>query len=112
MTLVARKHYVDWFRVLAELRRVGLSQCEVARRLSLPRNRVKHWANGKAPRYEDGRALLLLWRLSCYRKLSPKGQRHSGHLEHGGETQPETPGHDQGEDTSESACKRLTESRT
>lgn len=77
MIKINRRPPVDWFRVLAELQRAGLSQCEVARSLSLSRNRVKEWARGKCPRYDDGRALLMLWRAACLRRdiLSPKRQR-------------------------------------
>lgn len=65
---IARKPPVDWFRILADLRRVGLSQCEVARRIQVPRNRLKHWAEGATPGYDDGRALLMLWRRSMLAK--------------------------------------------
>lgn len=75
MTSIQRRQPVDWFRILSELRRCGLSQCEVARKLSVSRNRVKHWAMGSTPGYEDGRALLMLWRRAslAQRKLSAKG---------------------------------------
>lgn len=78
--MIRRHPPVDWFRILADLRRSGLSQCAVARIIAVPRNRLKEWAMGKAPRYDDGRALLMLWRQVCFRKLSPKRQSLSPSL--------------------------------
>ena len=60
--MITRKPPVDWFRILAELRRAGINQVEVARLLRVPRSRVRDWAYGRCPRYDDGRALLMLWR--------------------------------------------------
>ena len=71
---VTRKPPVDWFRILAELRRAGMTQCTVAKALDLPRSTIRNWSYGQAPRYEDGRALLMLWRCACYR-MSENGQR-------------------------------------
>lgn len=90
---INRRPPVDWFRVLAELQRAGLSQCEVARSLSLSRNRVKEWARGKCPRYDDGRALLMLWRQACLRraKLSPKRPSMSVQIAHDDGTRNQAP---------------------
>ena len=69
---IARRPAVDWFRILAELRRAGMTQCAVARSLGIPRSTVRNWGDGQSPRYDDGRALLMLWRRSCLR-MSEKG---------------------------------------
>lgn len=94
MISIKRKPSVDWFRILSDLRRAGMSQCAVARVLGVPRNRVKHWAVGKLPRYDDGRALLYLWRRACFRKLSPNGQGRGVQSEHGSATLTGTPATD------------------
>lgn len=59
---------IDWFRVISDLRYAGLSQERIARILSVPRSRVRDWSNGSSPRYEDGRALLLLHRRAVLRR--------------------------------------------
>lgn len=92
--MITRRPPVDWFRIMAELKRCGLSQGDVARILRVSRNRVKHWPAGKSPDYDDGRALIMLWRrvmLAEKRrlsKLSPKGQRISVQTGHGTTAQP------------------------
>ena len=70
--MIKRQPDVDWFRVLAELRRAGMSQCAVAKAIQVPRDRLKEWARGKSPRYDDGRVLLMLWRCKCYRGIVAK----------------------------------------
>lgn len=70
-----RRPAVDWFRILAELKRAGYSSIAVAAALSLSRSTVRNWSYGQHPRYEDGRALLMLWRRECYR-LAENGQRN------------------------------------
>ena len=62
MIRIARQPPVDWFRILAELRRAGHTQHIVAKALQVPRSRVRDWGAGMSPRYEDGRALIMLWR--------------------------------------------------
>lgn len=51
----------DWFRVLADLRDCGLTHCDVARQINIPRSRVRGWYAGTAPRFDDGVLLMLLW---------------------------------------------------
>ena len=74
MRRICRQPAVDWFRILAELRRADFTQVKVAKELQVPRSRVRDWAAGMAPRYEDGRALIMLWRLV---RLSENRQRKS-----------------------------------
>lgn len=62
MARVTRKPTVDWFRILSDLRKVGMTQVHIARALQVTRRKVRGWADGCSPRYEDGRALLFLWR--------------------------------------------------
>lgn len=87
MKTIMRRPPVDWFRVLAELKHSGLSQCAVARIIGVSRSRVKHWSEGSIPGYDDGRALIMLWRRTMItRKQVAKGQRYapsSAHDNHG-----------------------------
>lgn len=56
-----RLQRVDWFRVLADLQYLGLTNLDVATRLDIPRRTVGGWKNGQEPRHVDGDALLELW---------------------------------------------------
>lgn len=78
--MIQRKPPVDWFRVLAELRRAGMSQSAVAEAIDVPRDRLKEWARGKSPRYDDGRALLMIWRCKCYRMIVAKTPDSSANI--------------------------------
>jgi len=54
---------VDWFRVLADLQHLGLTNLDVSQRLNIPNRTVGGWKNeGAEPRHSDGEALLALWR--------------------------------------------------
>lgn len=55
------RQYVDWFRVIADLNRCGVSTAEVARRLGIGRSTVIGWRAGAEPGYGDGDRLLALW---------------------------------------------------
>lgn len=58
-----RKPAVDWFKIIADLRvKANLNHCQIGRMIGVPRTRVQDWYNGHMPRYDDGRALLLLHR--------------------------------------------------
>lgn len=52
---------VDWFRVLAELRRLGWTSARVASHIDMPRTTVDGWKAGSAPRYDPGERLVTLW---------------------------------------------------
>lgn len=52
---------IDWFRILADLRNKGLSQAAVADKIQVPRTRVRDWAAGMTPRFDDGALLVILW---------------------------------------------------
>lgn len=94
MIRIARQPAVDWFRILAELRRADFTQVKVARELQVPRSRVRDWAAGMAPRYEDGRALIMLWRKVSLaaRRMSENRQRKSVQMPNGSEIEAETSG--------------------
>jgi len=74
---VSRKPPVDWFRIMAELKRMGWSRITIGRVLCVPASRVRDWQYGSEPRYDDGRALLMLWRRESLEKLSKNLQRLS-----------------------------------
>ena len=52
---------VDWLRVLADLRHLGMTDLEVGKRIGVPRRTVAGWKNGGEPRFGDGMALARLW---------------------------------------------------
>ncbi|MCR4320712.1 MAG: hypothetical protein NUV74_10310, partial [Candidatus Brocadiaceae bacterium] len=55
-----------WFRILADLRDRGLTHCDVAREIDVPRTRVRDWyAKGVSPRFDDGALLVMLWLNKC-----------------------------------------------
>lgn len=60
---IRHRQRVDWFRVLADLQHLGLTDFEISERLSIPRRTVGGWKVENAePRHSDGEALLSLWR--------------------------------------------------
>lgn len=55
---------VDWFRVLADLKKNGWSLCEVSRYLDVGNSTVTAWYNGDSePRHKNGDMLISLWRV-------------------------------------------------
>ncbi len=57
---------IDWFRILADLRDRGLTHCDVAREIDVPRTRVRDWySKGVSPRFDDGALLVMLWLNKC-----------------------------------------------
>lgn len=52
---------VDWFRVLADLQFLGLTNLDVSRRLVIPHRTIGGWKEGTEPRHMDGEALIELW---------------------------------------------------
>lgn len=71
LSKLSRHTRVDWFRVLSDLKRRGVSMREVARRLTVTLRgedsapvseaHLRHYSNGGEPRFPVGLALLQLW---------------------------------------------------
>lgn len=60
---IRHRQRVDWFRVLADLQHLGLSDSEISERLTIPRRTIGGWKVENAePRHSEGEALLALWR--------------------------------------------------
>lgn len=55
----------DWFRILADLERVGISNAEVARLLDVGRWKVSDWKSGIEPNYYYGDQLVTLHIKHC-----------------------------------------------
>lgn len=55
----------DWFRILADLERVGISNAEVARILDVGRWKVSDWKSGIEPTYYYGDQLVTLHAKHC-----------------------------------------------
>lgn len=63
-----RQHFIskDWFRILADLDRAGISNAEIARRLNVPRSTVTHWKRPNVePSYHYGNLLITLHAQHC-----------------------------------------------
>ena len=59
---VANTRAVDWFRILADLQHLGLSNVCVSKALGVPPRTLGSWKNdGSEPRYSDGDALIEFW---------------------------------------------------
>ncbi|WP_158785130.1 hypothetical protein [Pantoea sp. BAV 3049] len=54
---------VDWFRVITDLERAGMTQQAIARHLVAAKSSVIYWKQGSEPRYCDGERLIRLWEL-------------------------------------------------
>lgn len=52
---------VDWFRVLADLQYLGLSNYDVSQRLGIAKRTIGGWKAGAEPRHCDGEELIALW---------------------------------------------------
>lgn len=51
---------VDWFKIFSDLKRAGINNSEVARRLGVPPTTIASWKNGVEPKYSDGARLIEL----------------------------------------------------
>lgn len=66
---------VDWWHVIVDLERKGLSHREISLSIGIPRTTVLGWKNRDAePRHEDGERLLSLWckAIAAPRELAPR----------------------------------------
>lgn len=52
---------VDWFRVIADLGRHGMSYRAMADAIGVSKSTVMGWVSGAEPRFSDGELLLALW---------------------------------------------------
>ena len=53
---------IDWFRILADLKRLGFSQYAVAEKTGIARETVRDWfCRTKEPRHSAGERLIAFW---------------------------------------------------
>ncbi len=52
---------INWFCVIFDLKRVGVSSYDIAILLDLSHTTVLRWGDGAEPRHDDGERLLSLW---------------------------------------------------
>lgn len=52
---------VDWFKVITQLSRAGLSPHAVSDAIGVPRSTLIGWKQGAEPRYTEGERLVSLW---------------------------------------------------
>lgn len=57
-----RRWRTDWFRVLVDLQRAGVTHSAVAEHLDIPTPTLHGWKRGSEPPHCDGVRLLALWR--------------------------------------------------
>lgn len=65
MTLPANP---DWFAVISDLERTGMTQREIGERISVSKSTVNSWKQYNEPRYRNGVALLTLWQHHMHKK--------------------------------------------
>lgn len=52
---------IDWFLIISDLKKAGISGREIARRLNVSVSTVVMWKNGSSPSYEKGVMLMEMW---------------------------------------------------
>ena len=52
---------VDWFTVVAELKRHGYSLYTLAAMVGIPKDTIYRWACGSMPNHADGERVILFW---------------------------------------------------
>ena len=58
----ATEQRVDWFRLLADLKRLGFSLRSLPEHVHIPYETMRDWANkGHEPRHSDGERLIAFW---------------------------------------------------
>lgn len=61
---------IDWFRIVADLRKVGVSRSVVCKELDIPRSTLQGWCDQIGnPRLEPGMRLINYWCKKCGRKV-------------------------------------------
>jgi len=53
---------IDWFVIISDLKRAGISGREIARRLNVSVSTVVMWKQGSSPSYEKGVELVDMWK--------------------------------------------------
>ncbi|MDJ6849813.1 helix-turn-helix domain-containing protein [Salmonella enterica] len=51
----------DWFAIISDLERTGMTQREIAGCLGVSKSTVNSWKQYNEPRYRNGAALLEIW---------------------------------------------------
>ena len=53
---------INWFVIISDLKRAGISGREIARRLNVSVSTVVMWKQGSSTSYEQGAELLNMWK--------------------------------------------------
>lgn len=67
---------VDWFRVITDIERTGMTQQKIARHVIASKSTVAYWKQGNEPRYCDGERLIRLWELVTKRSADDLPYTH------------------------------------
>lgn len=62
-------HSNNWFQILDELKRAGISNAEVARRLNVTPPAVDRWKSGGEPSHYYGELILALYKRHCVQRM-------------------------------------------
>ncbi|VEI61600.1 hypothetical protein [Serratia rubidaea] len=60
--------HVDWFKIITDVERSGMTQRVIANHLDVAPSTVFYWKQGNQPRYTEGEALIRLWELVTERE--------------------------------------------
>ncbi|EHL2774493.1 helix-turn-helix domain-containing protein [Salmonella enterica subsp. enterica serovar Hvittingfoss] len=58
----------DWFAIISDLERTGMTQREIAGCLGVSKSTVNSWKQYNEPRYRNGAALLAIWQHRIHQK--------------------------------------------
>lgn len=57
----APEKFIDWFQVIAMLRKAGYSVQSISDAIKVPRTTLIGWKQGAEPRYSEGERLIAFW---------------------------------------------------
>jgi len=62
---------VDWFRIMSDLQRSGVSTIRASKELNIPKSTIQGWVQGVGnPRLETGMRVINFWAKTCHRKVA------------------------------------------
>lgn len=82
MINLLRRQRIDWFRILTDLEKAGVSCRELSRRLDIPHGTIHGWKSGNCrPKVDEGIIVMEFWAVHFGKRLSevPKYDPHQPH---------------------------------
>lgn len=59
--MVEAKKITDWFAVITEINRLGITHRDIADQIGIPKTTIIDWKQGAEPRHADGEVLIDFW---------------------------------------------------